>query len=64
MLDMLSDDSHIDECAPPRRSGRGWLAMGHYLGPESQAAVAKWSIILLVGSIVWGSLVVVKLLIG
>ena len=54
MVDMLSDDSHIDECAPAKkRGGRGWLATGGFLGPESQDAVVKWAVVVAIVFVVW-----------
>lgn len=55
MVDMLSDDSHVDECAPARRAGRGWLATGNLLGPDQQAAVAKWLLVGAVVAMAWSS---------
>ena len=56
MIDMLSDDSHVDECAPPfkRRMGsRGWLATGGVLAEESQEKVKKWALVGLVLGVSW-----------
>jgi hypothetical protein len=66
IFDMMTDYTHIDECAPTSaaRIGRGWLAAGGLLGPEWQARIVRWSLALLVGSVTWASMVVIKLLIG
>lgn len=63
ILDMLSDESHFDECAPVNQTqhagggGRGWLASWFKLHPNWPAVVTRWSILLLVGVAVWGACV-------
>jgi hypothetical protein len=67
IFDMMTDSTHVDECAPGgggAKIGRGWLATGGVLGPEWQARIVRWSLALLVGSVTWATMVVVKLLIG
>jgi len=63
---MLTDVSHVDECDLVR-SGRG-LGLGDWLfpllDPDRQAALAKWSITLLVGAVIWAWLILLKLIIG
>lgn len=61
ILDMLSDESHYDECAPSSQQpsgsvGRGWLASSLWLvNPNWFAAITRWSVALLVGVVVWGA---------
>lgn len=62
ILDMLSDESHFDECAPANNTthtaGRGWLATWFKLNPNWMAVVTRYSVLLLVGVVVWGVYVV------
>lgn len=65
-LDMLSDVSHIDECAPP--SGRSPVRRGGlatlFLDEGVTAAIAKWTLAGVVTVCAWACLVALKLLIG
>lgn len=62
ILDMLSDDSGIDECAPTEAQpagavvGRGWLASGMRMFQSNWLAlVTRWSVLALAGLVVWGA---------
>lgn len=62
ILDMLSDDSGIDECAPTEAQpagavvGRGWLALGmRMFQSDWLALVTRWSVLALAGLVVWGA---------
>jgi len=63
---MLTDTSHVDECAPRRRRPIWAFPAGERVGfgVDRQAVLAKWTIGLAVALVAWSFLILVKLLLG
>ena len=63
VLEMLSDDSHVDECAPRVLELGGAGARGPF-GVLGGSDLGGWAVVALVGCVIWVCLVALKLLIG
>jgi len=62
VLEMLSDDSQVDECAP-KGVGLGVVPRG-FFGDVWGRDLGGWAVVALVGCVIWVCLVALKLLIG